>query len=953
MSNNQLNDISKVYLSQVAEETPGERIDRKSQEGVAKRKAAAASEKEDRVKKAGEFQKHKQSILAKGGRHVDALDSWHKKQAYERNAKTRSEALMSSEELKEKEIYKGKHGQSEKEYQAGRSDAGKRISGDEKHGPASYTRRGVKQQEPTKPGEKPEHTPKLGSAEKNELAYRKSRLLKKEALSDWRTDLSDIIEAGPLTASPSLSQDGVMRDNQNLDQVPAKKKRMTQTEFEKKVDEKNVKNKVIINPTFQESIREIGGEVLEAVETEVDEYLETVSKVKRAENVADKERWAVDEAVKGEDTQRRKDASAERRSGEVGGVKTPKRRSPSKGRGYVTGTKASIDWWKDHNKKEDNVEEQANSGDKKDDKKEDDPTLAAKEKRISQMKKMVLLKKMQAVRSGAGAEITASYDPEGEVIDETLTSLKAASFGMPHKERKELIDKYKKNELELKKGKQPVKAPIQKEETIIERPLTGYEDKKKEEVIKALKKKKPEFKKRYGKDAPDVMYAVAAKTAKKKGDTSKSDDRYAYEEIEFAVDYFYEQGINEDGLDLIIEEIGLDAFVEFVLNPSEELMEERSARKMNVRTKKKMPAIVASDAEAEAKRRAGKTGEYKETPKKKAKVGSPAYTTTVKSEPKKKEAPKPVAKPVVKKVEKAVVKVKPTQPKKEVSKGGLRDRISGAVSGAVKAGVKRHKKAVQPARVFGKGVASGVRSAVRFAGKAKKAVVGEEVECNCDCGKDPCVKCGEGHHKLGEEKKSVEKKKRETLEKITKDAKDILKQDEIHSKIEEASVSGQELKYCKRCKKPETRNDCAYGPEEWDRSAVNIEWGEETVYEATGRWVDSKGRSHKFSISTNTVVDHGYIKDLVKSRYPAKRIFIKTDKEKSKKKKDAKKVKKESFSNWREENLTEHGNKNKPGYVNIGMGIWVKKEDAEKKKAQLAKSVRGENIPGFKGGRLD
>ena len=26
------------------------------------------------------------------------------------------------------------------------------------------------------------------------------------------------------------------------------------------------------------------------------------------------------------------------------------------------------------------------------------------------------------------------------------------------------------------------------------------------------------------------MYAVAAKTAKKKGDTSKSDDRYAYEE---------------------------------------------------------------------------------------------------------------------------------------------------------------------------------------------------------------------------------------------------------------------------------------------------------------------------------------------------------------------------------------------------------------------------------------
>ena len=56
----------------------------------------------------------------------------------------------------------------------------------------------------------------------------------------------------------------------------------------------------------------------------------------------------------------------------------------------------------------------------------------------------------------------------------------------------------------------------------------GYETKKKVEVIKALTKKKDSFKKRYGKDAADVMYAVASKTAKKKGDTSKSDDRYAY-----------------------------------------------------------------------------------------------------------------------------------------------------------------------------------------------------------------------------------------------------------------------------------------------------------------------------------------------------------------------------------------------------------------------------------------
>ena len=58
-----------------------------------------------------------------------------------------------------------------------------------------------------------------------------------------------------------------------------------------------------------------------------------------------------------------------------------------------------------------------------------------------------------------------------------------------------------------------------------------YETKKKGEVLKALDKKK--FVKKYGKEkAPDIMYAVAAKTAKKKGDTSKSDDRYAYEEVQ-------------------------------------------------------------------------------------------------------------------------------------------------------------------------------------------------------------------------------------------------------------------------------------------------------------------------------------------------------------------------------------------------------------------------------------
>ena len=60
-----------------------------------------------------------------------------------------------------------------------------------------------------------------------------------------------------------------------------------------------------------------------------------------------------------------------------------------------------------------------------------------------------------------------------------------------------------------------------------------YETQKTAEVLGALKKKKKDFKTRYGKMGPDVMLDVAKKTVKRKGDTSKSDDRYAYESRAF------------------------------------------------------------------------------------------------------------------------------------------------------------------------------------------------------------------------------------------------------------------------------------------------------------------------------------------------------------------------------------------------------------------------------------
>ena len=86
-----------------------------------------------------------------------------------------------SEEVENvEELYKGKHGQSEKEYMDSRSDAGKQISGDSKMSGAAYSHRSFKGQgKPAKPGGRQKHQGKMTPADRNELAIRK-RALKKE-----------------------------------------------------------------------------------------------------------------------------------------------------------------------------------------------------------------------------------------------------------------------------------------------------------------------------------------------------------------------------------------------------------------------------------------------------------------------------------------------------------------------------------------------------------------------------------------------------------------------------------------------------------------------------------------------------------------------------------------------------------------------------------------------------
>ena len=74
-------------------------------------------------------------------------------------------------------------------------------------------------------------TPGNYRADDNSAKLKEGRRLRK---SDWRQDLKEVID-----------------------------KPETEEKAEKKIDEKKVKNKIVINPTFKEAIEEIGGELLE------------------------------------------------------------------------------------------------------------------------------------------------------------------------------------------------------------------------------------------------------------------------------------------------------------------------------------------------------------------------------------------------------------------------------------------------------------------------------------------------------------------------------------------------------------------------------------------------------------------------------------------------------------------------------------------------------------------
>jgi hypothetical protein len=178
---------------------------------------------------------------------------------------------------------------------------------------------------------------------------------------------------------------------------------------------------------------------------------------------------------------------------------------------------------------------------------------------------------------------------------------------------------------------------------------------------------------------------------------------YLVEEINIAADYLYSEGLNEDGLDILIEELGLDDFINFMIEINEdyyltEALQTRLQKKAGGSIKSPKGVRAQSSTNAALKKH-GLTRKI-----------SGGSSSTIKKERKS-----------------AVAKAVEKQP----SKKPVRDAIARGIFGAVKAyqsGMERHKKAMGLAKETGKTVAKAAAVTHEAGKRVGQSKVGQAVK---------------------------------------------------------------------------------------------------------------------------------------------------------------------------------------------------------------------------------
>jgi len=200
------------------------------------------------------------------------------------------------------------------------------------------------------------------------------------------------------------------------------------------------------------------------------------------------------------------------------------------------------------------------------------------------------------------------------------------------------------------------------------------------------------------------------------------DEEFIYETVSIATEYFYEMGLNEVGVNILIEELGLEGFVDFVFQLSEEYTLNEARRSGRIEP------VTAKGTAFKSGKPTGKSLQRLRDQK--------AARRDAES---KASASKPSGMKAALQRQSAVASAKKQQPAKKP----LKDRIAKGVLDAVKAyqsGMERHRAATatagkalkvagRGASEFGRGVASGVRTVGKVARDVRK-VVGEESQLN-------------------------------------------------------------------------------------------------------------------------------------------------------------------------------------------------------------------------------
>ena len=188
------------------------------------------------------------------------------------------------------------------------------------------------------------------------------------------------------------------------------------------------------------------------------------------------------------------------------------------------------------------------------------------------------------------------------------------------------------------------------------------------------------------------------------------------EEVEIAAQYFYEMGLNEDGVNILIKELGDEEFAEFVYDIAEEyvLTEARAGGA-------RIEPVTAKGQKFKSGKPTGKSLERLR-----------AQKTARRDAEEKSSASKPSGMKSSLQRQSAVAAAAKEQPKKP----GVLDRVAGAIN----RGIERHNAAMSAARETGKvigkaargagqvakGVASGVSGTAKLAGHVARKGLSDE-----------------------------------------------------------------------------------------------------------------------------------------------------------------------------------------------------------------------------------